>query len=404
MKFVSTSTVKALAISGSMAMVSAWAQPTPAPTTGDLKCTEEANVVGTDTVASVPDADGYLNLFDGTFKGWFQSCKTGHSAENRAQGAIFRIGTADGKPAVYSTQRGTSGGIMMTNKKFTNYEIVIDFWPDYGNDGGLFNRTPIDGICFQTVMDYISSGSVGGTWGEGGYPSRDFRPWKYNSETSLEISGDYSWTTTTQKLKATTEKDIPCASTGCTQADYLSLWDTDGWMMLKVQFYGGLTTASNVHMKSWFKKPAAKVWVPIIQDTTLNHATPAGYLGLQVHHGGRFGGPRGTWYRGVKWRPLDDKGVVLPGYTGGTTGNVVPPQGGHAPAFKFTASAAAITGMIDTDYSITVQDVFGRTLETFSGKAGAVQHPFTTSARGVLFLNLKTAFGIQTARVVRTTL
>jgi hypothetical protein len=393
---------KALAFA-SISVFSAWAQPTPAPTTGDLACKEESAIVPTDTVVSAPDDDGYLNLFDGTFKGWFQSCKTGHSSSNRSQGAIFRLGTADGKPAIYSTQRGSSGGVMMTNKKFANYEILIDFWPDYGNDGGLFNRTTIDGVCFQTVLDYIGGGSVGGMWAEAGYSgnSRDFRPWTYNGESSLGISGTYSWTTTTQKLKASTEPNIPCAASGCTQADYLKLWDVDGWNQIKVQFYAGLKSGSAVHMKSWFKKPADKVWVPIIQDTTLNYPTPAGYIGLQVHGGGRFGGPKGNWYRTIKWKPIDEKdGKPLPGYEGGVSSNR---PGVAAPDFKLTASASVITGTIDKDYSITVRDISGRKLETFSGKAGAVEHPIATSALGVLFLDIKTASGVQSARVVRTT-
>jgi hypothetical protein len=123
-------------------LIPASAQPTPAPASGDLPCKEDVDVVTKDTVAGVPDAEGYLPLFDGSFKGWFQSCKTSHS-NNSNEGAIFRIGQADGKPAIYSTQRGTStGGVMMTNKKFTNYEITFQTWPDYGNDAGLFNRRP----------------------------------------------------------------------------------------------------------------------------------------------------------------------------------------------------------------------------------------------------------------------
>jgi hypothetical protein len=395
------------AILASFTSLPVLAQPTPAPTTGDLACKEEGDVVGTDTVASAIDADGYASLFDGTFKGWFQSCKTGHS-NGSTQGAIFRIGTADGKPAVYTTQRGSSiGGIMMTNKKYTNYEITFDTWPDYSNDAGLFNRTPINGNCFQTVLDYIGSASVGGTWGEGGFTGRDYRPWAYNSETSLAIPGNgngelSNWTTITQKLKASTEPNLPCATTGCVQADYLKLWDVDGWNQIKIQFYGGSATGTgNLHMKSWFKKPADNVWVPIIQDTTLNQVVPAGYIGIQVHGNGRFGGAKGTWYRNIRWKPLTDKGVPLPAYTVGLRAPSAPMR---APNFKLTSNSAVISGTIDMDYSITVKDAAGRSLESFSGKAGPVNHAFTSNARGILLLSLKTAYGVQTARVFRTSI
>lgn len=394
----------------SLASFPAWAQPTPAPTTGDLACKEEADVVGTDTIATAIDNEGYLSLFDGTFKGWFQSCKTGHTQNASQGGGIFRIGQADGKPAVYTTQRGSgNGGIMMTNKKYKNYEIVFETWPDYGNDAGLFNRTDIGGNCFQTVLDYIGGASVGGTWGEANFGSRDYRPWGYNSENTLAIPGNgngemSNWTTITQKVKASTEPNIPCPTTGCTQADYLKLWDADGWNMLKIQFYGGSASGTgNLHMKSWFKKPADKVWVPIIQDTTLAKVVPAGYIGIQVHGGGRFGAAKGTWYRGMKWRPLDDKGVPLPGYTPKPDA-AKPAPAMRAPNYKLTADASVITGTIDLDYAITVKDAAGRSLETFSGKAGAVSHAFSTETRGVLYLKIRTASGIHTARVVRAAL
>jgi hypothetical protein len=377
------------------------AQPTPAPTTGDLPCKEEANVVGTDTVVSAPDQQGYFSLFDGTFKGWFQSCLTTHTQDKNQPGGIFRLGQADGKPAIYTTQRGSAnGGIMMTNKKFTNYEIVFETWPDYGNDAGLFHRTNITGNCFQTVLDYIGSASVGGTWAENWGFSRDFRPWRYNSETDISISGsgEGNWTQTTQKLKASSEPNIPCATTGCVSSDYFKLWDVDGWNMIKVQFYGGTgTTSPNVHMKSWFKKPADNVWIPIIQDTTLAKTVPAGYIGIQVHGGGRFGGAKGTWYRNIRWKPIDDKGMP-------TVGVGSPSPRMRDPNFKITADASVISGTIDMDYQITVKDLAGRNLETFSGKAGAVNHAFTTNGNGVLFLNIHTASGIQTARIFRTAL
>jgi hypothetical protein len=396
---------KAMMVVGAVSAFSAWAQPTPAPTTGDLPCKEEADVVGTDTVTSAVDNEGYLSLFDGTFKGWFQSCKTGHS-NGSTVGAIFRIGQADGKPAIYSTQRGTNtGGLMMTNKKFLNYEINFQTWPDYNNDAGLFNRTPINGRCFQTVLDYIGGASVGGSWGEGGFPGRDWRPFSFvgNEQTiaipGLTVGGELNnWTQITQKLKATTEPNLPCPTTGCTQNEWRQLWDMDGWNEWKIQFYGGSGgNTGNVHMKSWFRKVGATIWVPVIQDTTFNQqAVPAGYIGLQVHGGGRFGGQKGTWYRNIRWKPLDDKGNAL---TTPVSGKYLNPI--DRVKFNLSANVSALTGKIDQDYEITVKNAEGKTLETFSGKAGTLNHAFTTEARGVLFLSIKTARSVESFSVVR---
>ena len=57
----------------------------------------------------------------------------------------------------------------MTNKSYGNYELILDVWPSFGDDGGVFNRTTANGTCYQTTMDYIQGSSVGGVYFEGGY-------------------------------------------------------------------------------------------------------------------------------------------------------------------------------------------------------------------------------------------
>jgi hypothetical protein len=391
-------TVKSMLLVGSVSALSVWAQPTPAPTTGDAPCAPEpTGAAMVDTVVSTPDDSGYYNLFDGTFKGWWHSCQTGHS-QNSPLGGIFRLGTDGGKPAIYSTQRdGSIGGLLMTKKKFTNYEIVLDFWPDFMNDGGLFNRTPANGKCFQTVLDYYDGAAIGGTWGEAGYNApagRDIRPFKFvGNENTISIPGGADgWTAVTAKLNPTS---YGCPATGCVQDDYRRLWDQNGWNEFKIQFYGGYGgTSGNVHMKTWFRKSGATVWVPVFQDTTLNLTTPPGYLGLQIHGGNRFSGPRGTWYRGIKWRPMTDKGEVIKN---------IPTAVKQTGKFQYDikATSSALVGTVDADFEISVQDLNGKTLESFKGAAGKVNYAFKTLAHGWLSIQVKTANGLQSTRVLR---
>jgi hypothetical protein len=380
------------------------AQPTPAPATGDLACKTEEQVDPADTVAGTPDAEGFLSLFDGTFKGWFQSCRTGHSGFNTAQGAIFRIGTADGRPAIYSTERDLAGGVLMTNAKFGNYEIRFQIWPDYNNEGGVFNRTPVNGRCFRTNLSYINGAGMGGSWGEGGFTSRDFRPFAFtNREDAITIPGNLggeksNWTTITRKLKAATEPNLPCPDSGCTQADWLALWDRDGWNDFRVQFYGGTgPDAGILKMKSWFKKPSSGNWVPLLQDTTLQQIVLDNHIGFMVYGSGRFAAPKGTWYRDIRWRPLDDNGIPLSRPVSASDRG---PRG-HAAARPFTATAFGLSGISETDYSIQVTDAKGRLLEAFSGEAGAIDHAFATGARGLLFLKVRTSRGSEIRRIFR---
>lgn len=293
-----------------------FSQPVPAPATGDAPCAPapSAALTGSDTVESTRDGEGYLSLMDGTsFKGWWQSCETGHSGGN-PKGGIFRVSPE--QKAFYLTQRdGRDGGILMTKKKFNNYELVFDWWSDYGNDGGIFHRTPPNGRCVQTVLDYIGEASVGGVWGEGGIrPGRDLRPWSYaGSEAKIKIPGNgqgelSNWTTITSKLNPTL---YGCAASGCTEADYLRLFDADGWNQIKIQFYGAQTKGNPVKVKTWFRKMGAEKWVPILMDTAtylLDADYGPNYIGIQVHGGSRFGGPKGAWFRNMKWRELTATG------------------------------------------------------------------------------------------------
>jgi hypothetical protein len=380
-------------------------QPAP-PSTGDLPCSDESQFKAADTVVSQPDAQGYYSLFDGTFNGWFQSCLTLHSQADRSVGAIWRVGPgADGKPVIFSAQRYPKkvGGILMTKKKFGNYEIVFDFWPTYQDDGGIFNRTDIQGNCYQTLLDYINGSGLGGPYGEGNFTQFLHPPWKFNSDTDpkqMSIGADdWSWTTITRKLKANgSEPNLPCPATGCTKDDWLKLWDFNGWNQIKAQFYGGTGPGTGaVHMRSWMKKAGDAVWVPLSIDSTVmgNQTIKPGYIGLQVHWNTGWQDNHWNLYRNIKWRPLDDKGNPTSVPTAGR-----PPVPSPA-IFSFTATARTLMGSIDQDYAITIRDAGGRIVEGFSGKAGDVRHDFASDASGVLFLGIRTVSGVRTASVVR---
>ncbi len=375
----------------------AFAQPTPAPTTPEEPCgnpNEAARTAAlTDTVVSALDSEGYLSLMDGsTFKGWWQSCATGHSTD-RSKGGIFKVSPEH--KAFYLASRNGSGGLLMTNKRFTNYELVFDMWSDYGNDGGIFHRTPSSGVCVQTVLDYIQDAAVGGIWGEGGIqPGRDIRPWAYDgSETNLKnISG---WTTTTSKLNPAS---YGCPASGCVMADYNRLWDADGWNQIKLQFYGGTGAGSTMNIKSWFRKVGSETWVPILMDTAqyrLNNAYPAGFIGLQIHNGNRWSGAKGFWYRSIRWRELDEAGK----YTWSDPVSIAPQRASALRTFQ--ASGRGISGEIDADFTIAITDVQGRLVESFRGRAGSFDYPLRSGASGILTAAITTAQGTELRKVFR---
>jgi hypothetical protein len=59
-----------------------------------------------------------------------------------------------------------NGGILLTDKRYKNFEVSLDVNPDYGCDGGLFLRSTEKGEAYQVMLDYLDRGSIGGIYGE----------------------------------------------------------------------------------------------------------------------------------------------------------------------------------------------------------------------------------------------
>lgn len=385
---------RSMASATALMAVSAWAQP-PVPTTPDIM--PSATPTGAalnETVDAEPDAEGFKSIFDATGKGWWHSAQTGHSGGN-PNGGVFKITTVNNEPVLYTNDRaGGIGGILMTKKKYAHYEMIFDFWPDFGNDGGIFNRTEPGGKAFQTVLDYIEGASVGGTWGEGGFTGRDIRPWKYTNENTISLlAGNSGWTYITSKNNPTS---YGCAASGCVEADYFRLWDREGWNQMRIKFYGGSQSGEGaIRMFSWFRKVGSTVWVPIIADTTLNTVWPPNFIGIQVHGGNRYYGEKGSWFKNIKLRELKANGEPL-------NPVAVKPE---AKDVKFSHQVIAngdfLTGGVDKDYTIAVHDIKGNLRETYSGRAGRFTHAFKPTTTGLLMVQVKTSSGIESTRVLR---
>ena len=58
------------------------------------------------------------------------------------------------------------GGILLTDKKYKNFEVYIEVKPDWGCDSGLFLRSSEAGEAYQVTLDYLPGGGMGGIYGE----------------------------------------------------------------------------------------------------------------------------------------------------------------------------------------------------------------------------------------------
>src|ERR1041384_5682457 len=89
-------------------------------------------------------AGGYVSIFDGkSLKGWHVSAKSGHSrASKNKTGGNWRV--EDG--AITGSQDiPGNGGLVITDKQYGDFEVVLEMRNDFGPDSGLFLRSTEEG-------------------------------------------------------------------------------------------------------------------------------------------------------------------------------------------------------------------------------------------------------------------
>ena len=106
----------------------------------------------------------FVSLFDGkTLAGWHTNKeKTGHGT-----GGQWTV-----EKGVMTCQQDPpgsgNGGMLLTDKKYGDFELEIDVWPDWGVDSGVFIRCNEKGECFQIYVDYHDNGLIAFISTEGG--------------------------------------------------------------------------------------------------------------------------------------------------------------------------------------------------------------------------------------------
>jgi len=111
-------------------------------------------------------ADGFVPLFDGkSLAGWHSSAQTGHSGASKHQSGgrwVVEDGVITGSQDIPG-----NGGILITDEKFSDFDIILEMKNDFGPDSGLFLRSTEDGTAYQAMIDYHANGNLMGIYGEG---------------------------------------------------------------------------------------------------------------------------------------------------------------------------------------------------------------------------------------------
>jgi hypothetical protein len=203
--------------------------------------------------------DGYVSIFNGKdLTGWHVSAKTGHSRKsgNKSGG---RWVVEDGA-IVGSQDEPGNGGIIITDKKYKNFEVVLEMNNDFGPDSGLFLRSSEDGKCYQAMIDYHAKGNLMGIYGEGigGMPD------VYN----------FKFLDTVEKIEPyKCEFPLPISP-----EEWPNFWKHGQWNEFKARI-----TANPPSLTTWIKG------VKFMEYTDTKMRLPdEGGIALQVHGGGDY--------------------------------------------------------------------------------------------------------------------
>lgn len=225
--------------------------------------------------------DGYVKIFDGkSLDGWHISSKSGHSSKSgKKSGGKWVV--VDGMITGTQDEPG-NGGIIVTDKKYKNFEVVLEMKNDFGLDSGLFLRSTEDGKAYQAMVDYYEGGNLMGIYGEGlgGFHYRNYSFLKSPDKITADIKGKDKGPT---PLPVSPEK-------------WPSFWKVDGWNELKASIVGNPPTVNTyingVKFMEWKDEKKR------LDDD--------GGIALQVHGGApdRFFG-KTVRYRNIRVKSLD---------------------------------------------------------------------------------------------------
>ena len=219
--------------------------------------------------------EGFTPIFNGrSLAGW-------HVSRTNHHGRTPDFSVLHG--AIIATQNPFGGGgILLTDKKYRNFELYMEVKPDWGCDSGIFFRSTESGAAYQVTMDFLPNGGMGNVIGEGGMTGVGGRGRGAAPAPAAAGRG---------AAPAVPQPGPPPGFGQGNQADrpWVKVWKRDDWNAVRVRVEGEIP-----HVTVWFND----VQITDFTDTANNAigGITEGPIAIQVH-----GGPQ-RWVQGGFWR------------------------------------------------------------------------------------------------------
>jgi hypothetical protein len=241
-------------------------------------------------------AGDWITLFDGkSLAGWHKNPqKIGHGT-----GGHWSVEPGGVLAGEQEPPGSGNGGILLTDRKFGDFELSIDLKPSWGVDSGVFLRCTDEGQCIQMMVDYYDGGNVGQFYGEatGGWGARTF-------SLKGEVENDKLVRLSTVDHHAPQEVGLVDA---CTPEEWLEAWKIDDWNTAVVRVEGGKFPRITTHINGL-----------VVGVFDAGSSTAAGYdkahvaellgergsIAVQVHGGKSYPVGKKCRWKNIRVRPL----------------------------------------------------------------------------------------------------
>lgn len=202
------------------------------------------------------------------------------------------------------TQNSKRGSYLLTNEKFSDFELSIDSMPDWPADTGIMLRAhELGSIGFQVLIDHRPGGAIGGIYGNS---TGNFRAYPF------VVDGDELDDHKVDNLRSSsTDKDFFRPDYSASADTFLKIWNKNNWNNFKIKCQG--------------KLPVIEVWIngTLISklDTTkladrvkgydpdfiYKRLGRSGHIGLEVHDNDSMGYNRWGTDAVCRWKNITIK-------------------------------------------------------------------------------------------------